>query len=232
MVLFHTVNDLDFGTPNNHYFTFVAYDGTPPDIRPNAVQWTPTDYAPEVSSCDVTHDLVTDAGFGSAIDQVTTSSEVVYGDMIGGETCTKFTRTDADGGFTDFKMWSTDSDIRLDVNGTYDCSMAQLDVYIPSSNDFSGALANQVEIILGDESGLGSGQPGSPGFWTDWVLESQENIALDQWVTLTFDFTGDLDDMNAASGVRDNMDLVVIRLGGSNHPESGVFYMKDFKFVQ
>ena len=171
--------------------------------------------------------------FGSGVDEIVSSSVLDYGVTQGGVTATKFTRTDADGGFTDLKLYSRDSDIRFDDDGTYDYSKATIDVFIPSSNTFAaGGLVNMLEVILADESGDDNGANGGPGFWCCWAIESQTDIALDQWVTLTFDFTGDLDDPDAQWGIRDDMDLVILRFGGSGHPEGGEIYYSDFKFIK
>ena len=155
-----------------------------------------------------------------------------YGVMQDGVLATKYTRTDADGGFTDFKLWSRDADIRFDNDGSYNYSKATLSVFIPSTNTFSeGGLINQVEIILADESGDDDGSEGGPGFWCCWIIESITDIQLDTWTTLEFDFTGDLDEEAAQWGIRDDMDLVIIRFGGSGHAAPGEIYYSDFKFV-
>ena len=63
-------------------------------------------------------------------------------------------------------------------------------------------------------------------------LESQTDIELDKWVTLTFDFTGKIDDPDAPNGIRDDIDLIILRFGGSGHPDDGEIYYSDFKFIQ
>ena len=232
LVLFNTTLDNDFNATNEHYITLANYKNGYPDIRDNSGGFVPVDYADEISSEDMWHMFDTENNYGSGVDEILTSSIVTYGVMQDGETCTQFTRTDADGGFTDYKLFSRDADIRFDDAGMYTFSKAQIDVYIPSTNDFGGDLVNQVEIILADESGDDDGQEGGPGFWCCWQIESIEDTPLDSWQTLTFDFTGDLDDMDAASGIRDDIDLIIIRFGGSGHTAGGDFYMKNFKFIQ
>jgi len=201
-------------------------------VRPNAGGFVPVDFADEVSSADISHRFDIEGNVGSAVDEVTSSSIIDYGQSIDGVDCTKYTRTDADGGFTDFKLWSRDADIRFDDCGTYTFSKAVVDVYVPSSNDFSGALANQLVVKLADESGDDDGGEGGPGFWCCWVTAVQSDLPLDTWTTVTLDFTGALDDADANCGIRDDIDLVILEFGGSNHGESGEVYYSNFRFEE
>jgi len=232
LVLENRTFDNDFSANNKHYITLCSYKGTVPAIKDNSGGFVPVDFAPEVSSSDIWEVMDMEGNWGSGVDEWTSSSTVTKGVMMGGELCMQYDRTEADGGFTDYKLWSRDADIRFDDAGSPGNMIASVDVFIPSSNDFSGALANQVEVILADESGDDDGGEGGPGFWCCWALLSQENIATDEWVTLTFDFTGQLEDSNAANGYRDDIDLVILRMGGSGHPEAGTFFAKDFKFIR
>ena len=188
LVLFNNTLDNDFNATNEHYFTFAYYKGAKPDIKDNSGGFVPVDYADEISSSEMWHGFDSESNYGSGVDEILSSSVVEYGVMQGGETCTKYTRTDADGGFTDFKIFSRDADIRFDVDGTYDYSKAQIDVFIPSTNDFSGALANQIEIILADESGDDDGNEGGPGFWCCWVIGSETDIAPGSMGNINFRF--------------------------------------------
>ena len=209
-----------------------SYKGVVPDLKDVNV-WTPVDHTEEVSASTISHLLDAEGNFGSGVDEVETSYEVTYGVMMDGEVCTQMDRVAANGNqFQDFKLLSKDADIRFDDNGAYDYATASVDVYIPSSNDFS-VLTNQVEVILADASELSE-------FWTDWeLLTTTSDIELDKWVTITLDFstpdgtTGmDMTDPEAAAGVRDNIDMIILRLGGSAHEAGGTFYVKDFKFIQ
>ncbi len=234
LILGSSTHDNDFNSDPIQYIYLASYKGAVPDlvaVEPGG--WQPVDFAPEISASTISHVFDAEGNFGEGVDEVVSSSIVEYGIEIDGVTATKFTRTDADGGFTDLKLYSRDSDIRFDADGTYDYSIAQVNVYIPSSNTFvEGGLQNQLEVILADESGDDNGANGGPGFWCCWVIESQTDIALDQWVTLKFDFTGDLDEPEAQWGIRDDMDLVILRFGGSGHPGGGDIYYSDFKFVK
>jgi len=223
--------DNDFNAANRNYWTLIDYRGNVPDlVVAETPSFVPVDLAPEISACEMSHGFDADGSIGTGVDEITSSSTVEYGVEMAGVTATRYTRTDADGGFTDFKLWSRDSDIRFDDGGTYTCAKAVMDIFIPSSNAFAeNGLQNQVEVILADESGDDDGGEGGPGFWCCWQIESITDIPLDTWTTLEFDFTGDLDDENAASGVRDDIDLIIIRPGGSGHGDSGEFYMSNFR---
>lgn len=84
-----------------------------------------------------------------------------------------------------------------------------LDVYFPSSNDYSGNLTTTAAIKL-QNSLLGGNA------WTtqtEVILSVEE---LDTWVTLTFDFSSVSD--------REDYDQVVVQLGGEGHWVPGQFY--------
>ena len=91
-----------------------------------------------------------------------------------------------------------------------------LRVYFPSSNDYTGALSPTAALKL-QNSLLGGNA------WT-----TQEEIVLpvinfDQWVTLSFDF--------GYASARDDLDQVVVQLGGEGHNIPGQFYFDDFELL-
>ena len=231
LVLRIDTHDNDFDSYPTTYIVLADYRGNVPDIN-DANVFVPVDHADEVSASTISHQFDAEGNFGSGVDEVQTTYTATYGVEVAGETCTQLDRIEANGNdFQDFKLVSTDADIRFDTDGTYDFSKASIQVYMPSSNTY-GDLTNQVEIILADESGDDDGAEGGPGFWCCWTILSQENIDLDTWTTLEFDFTGVIDDMDAQWGIRDDIDMIIIRLGGSGHPAGGTFYVKDFKFIE
>ena len=239
LVLQLNTYDNDFMSEPKNYWILASYHGDVPPIK-DADVWTPTDYADEVSSKDIWQTFAELNDFGSAVDSIETTYTVTAGVEIDGKVCTQLDRIAANGNdFQDYKFVSTDADIRFDVDGAYTAAKASVEVYMPSSNDYTSGLTNQVEVILADESGLDNGAEGGPGFWTDWeLLTTKDALPTDQWVTITFDFsipdgdTGmDMTDENAQHGIRDNIDLVILRLGGSGHGAGGTFYVRDFKFI-
>lgn len=103
----------------------------------------------------------------------------------------------------------------------YDCQFdnftsMSVDVYFPSTNDYSGELSQQVDIFIADASE-------DTEFWTTWELYQDMNqTATDQWVTVTFNLD------NALS--REDLDLIGLKIGGENHNVDGTFYIRNFTF--
>jgi len=85
----------------------------------------------------------------------------------------------------------------------------EMDVYFPSSNDYSGALTTTAAIKL-QNSLLGGNA------WTTQTEILINVTEYDQWVTLLFDFSGVAD--------REDYDQVVVQLGGEGHSVPGQFY--------
>lgn len=97
-----------------------------------------------------------------------------------------------------------------------------IDVYIPSSNDFSGDLINRVEIGLADQSCIQQ-------WWTDLYQYTTEDIATDEWVTLTYNIdsptfaaSGDNPKARAVS-----LDMLYIAFGGAGHFDTGTIYIRN-----
>lgn len=85
----------------------------------------------------------------------------------------------------------------------------ELDVYFPSSNDYSGDLANTAAIKL-QNSLLGGNA------WTTQTEIVLTVTEYDQWQTLLFDFSAIADSIN--------YDQVIIQFGGEGHWAPGQFY--------
>jgi len=91
-----------------------------------------------------------------------------------------------------------------------------IDVYFPSSNNYSGALSQQVDIFIADASE-------DTQFWTTWELfVNDTQTTMDQWVTITFPLGNAL--------TRDDLDMIGLKIGGENHNEDGTFYIRNFTF--
>ncbi|MEK6154060.1 hypothetical protein WIW50_12395 [Flavobacteriaceae bacterium 3-367] len=123
------------------------------------------------------------------------------------------------GGFEDFKFQPQPGPIDF---STYD--KFTLDVYIPSSNDFSGNLEPLVEVILHDNV--------DGNFFQRWTVigVSVDVSDFDSWVTLRFDGTNAVS-ADTGTFLRDNTtyDNITLRFGGSGHTEAGEFFIKDLK---
>lgn len=127
------------------------------------------------------------------------------------------------GGFEDFKFQPQPQNIDFSEFHKF-----KLDVFVPSSNDFTGTLVPQVELILHDNN--------DGNFWQRWTIITVPIDAadFDKWITLDFDGT------NAVStGVvglpqiplteNGNYNNYTIRFGGSGHNAPGEYYAKDFR---
>lgn len=102
-----------------------------------------------------------------------------------------------------------------------------LDIYLPSSNDYSGGLTKNVVIGFGDVSK-------TEQWWTSIVQYEAvaEDLGLteDTWHTITFDLSSPVFSSNAGETPydRNDFDMVFIGFGGSGHPDPGTFYMRNF----
>jgi len=101
-----------------------------------------------------------------------------------------------------------------------------VDVYMPSSNDYSGSLTKDIAIIIGEASQTN-------GWWNGHVQYDATATVMDEWVTYTFN----LDEPTSGPGMgvytphtRTDLDFIAISLGGGGHDDPGVFYIRNFTF--
>ncbi len=99
-----------------------------------------------------------------------------------------------------------------------------VEVYFPSTNDYSGALDQRVDVFIADASA-------TEQFWTDWVLfraEDTGSTPQDTWVR----FAWALADVEAGVDpkTRTDLDLVGLKIGNENHAIDGTFYVRNFEF--
>ncbi|UOY08319.1 hypothetical protein L0P88_07125 [Muricauda sp. SCSIO 64092] len=123
------------------------------------------------------------------------------------------------GGFEDFKFQPQPETIDFSVYHKF-----RLDVYIPSTNDFSGNLEPLVELILHDNV--------DGNFFQRWTIIAVtiDPSDFDSWVTVEFDGTTALSAADGTTLLPDNdtYDNYTLRLGGFGHVEQGEFYIRDF----
>lgn len=114
----------------------------------------------------------------------------------------------------------------MDINFA-NLTTVSIDVYIPSSNDYSGSLTKAVLIGLADQSA-------TEQWWTD-IYEYQNDgsaIATDTWVTLSYQINSpdwDSDNGNSPKD-RTDLDMFYINIGGGGHTDGGTFYVRNLKF--
>jgi len=99
-----------------------------------------------------------------------------------------------------------------------------LDVYVPSSNDYSGTLTKDIAIIIGEASQ-------TEQWWTGHIQYDAAATVMDEWVTYTFD----LDSPTSGAGSytpfeRTDLDFFAISIGGGGHEDTGTFYIRNFTF--
>ena len=159
------------------------------------------------------------------LDTIQSGSTVVYGvDDPADASAPKvgqFNRTDAQFQELQFQTSPTKNDINWE-----NLTTVSLDVYLPSSNDYSGSLTKGVIIGLGDRSATAQ-------WWTDHYEWSDDGttLATDEWITLTYQ----LDSPNAGAGTgtpyeRTDLDMIYIHIGGGDHNNTGTFYVRNLRF--
>ncbi|MFK7952375.1 MAG: hypothetical protein AB8B73_05980, partial [Ekhidna sp.] len=102
-----------------------------------------------------------------------------------------------------------------------------MDVYLPSTNDYTGDLQDAVRI--------GFGNIQCPPFWYEDQHEwTDADLAKDQWITLTIDLSTAADFVNkpdngATLKDRNDIDMMYINFGGANHFASGSVYVRNLE---
>ncbi len=194
-------------------FYLVSYDNAAdlPDIPTGSGPPTGNDLPNETPTAFFN----TFAGTGAAdVDGLVPTESAVtitpgVADPMGGTAVGEYIRGTAEA-YSDLKF-ALDFDIQL-TNFTE----VSVDVYFPSSNDYSGALSQQVDIFMADASE-------DTQFWTTWELFVDDTqTATDQWITVTHQLGTAL--------TRDDLDMIGLKIGGENHNEDGTFYIRNFSF--
>jgi PKD repeat protein len=99
-----------------------------------------------------------------------------------------------------------------------------LDVYLPSSNDYSGDLSKVVILGCADQSA-------TEQWWTDISqYETDGSTPEDEWVTLTYQLDSPTSGTGGSPLERTDFDMFFINIGGGGHLVSGTFYIRNFKF--
>lgn len=101
-----------------------------------------------------------------------------------------------------------------------------VDVYMPSSNNYTGTLTKGIAIIIGEASQTSQ-------WWTGHVQYDATATVMDGWVTYTFN----LNEPTSGPGMgvytpatRTDLDFFAISLGGGGHTDEGTFYIRNFRF--
>ena len=103
---------------------------------------------------------------------------------------------------------------------------ASVEVYLPSTNDYSGSLTKAVIIGFADASA-------TQEWWTDHQQYEFDgsSLAEDQWHTITFDLNTPSFVANTANGntpyERNDYDMIFLQIGSGGHTDTGIFYVKN-----
>ena len=162
------------------------------------------------------------------LDTIFSASTVEYGvddpaDPMGAKVG-QFNRTEAQ--FQELQFQTAPD--KFDINFE-NLSTASIEVYLPSSNNYMGNLTRNVAIGFGDVSE-------DEGNWWMNLIQYRtggENLPLDTWTTVTFDLTSPDDVPNPADGAspfeRNDLDMLFLNIGGSNHTDPGTFYVRNLR---
>lgn len=118
-------------------------------------------------------------------------------------------------------QFQMDNDIEFDNFTT-----VSVDVYMPSSNNYSGSLTQTVAVIIGEASQ-------TDGWWNGHIQYDADVEVLDEWVTYTFNLDSPTSGPGAGNYTpfdRDDLDFFAISLGGGGHEDPGTFYIRNFQF--
>lgn len=119
-----------------------------------------------------------------------------------------------------------DLKFQMDFNIQFDnFTKVSLDVYVPSTNDYSGGLDKSIMIWIADAST-------TTEFWTSWVqyLVKDEDVVTNQWVTYTFNLDEPSEGSTGNPKTREDLDLVGLTIGAGGHTVDATFYIRNFRF--
>lgn len=161
------------------------------------------------------------------LDTIASGSGIIYGADdpadAGATKVGKFLRH-ADVQYQELQLQTSPTVNDIDFTNITTVSM---DVYLPSTNDYTGSLTDKVIIGLGETTC-------PPNWWEDNLEYSTEVVERDTWVTLTYDIVTPTFVANAENGAspkdRNDFDMVYISIGGGGHTDGGDFYIRNLKF--
>jgi PKD repeat protein len=131
----------------------------------------------------------------------------------------RFDRTAAQYQEAQLRVYPEPKNIRFDNFTT-----VSVDVYLPGTNTYD-PLTRKVIIGFGDVHT-------TTEWWNRLIQFESDELALDEWVTVTFNL--DTPSYSSAEGEtvydRDDLDMIFIQIGGGNHTQEGTFYIRNLKF--
>lgn len=132
----------------------------------------------------------------------------------------QFDRTEAEFQEAKFEISPDVKDINFE-----NLTTISVEVYLPSTNDYTTTLTKVVEIGIADQSQ-------TEEWWTDLYKYNSEELALDTWVTLTYQIEtpSTVDSEGTTPKDRTDLDMVFISIGGGGHTVPGTFYIRNLTF--
>lgn len=127
----------------------------------------------------------------------------------------------------EYIRWGTYQELQfyMDCDVQFDnFTKVSLEVYMPSSNDYSGTLTKDVSIVIVDNSE-------NEQWWQHHIQYDATVETMDEWVTLSWN----LDSPTSGPGgfipsEVDDLDFFAITMGGAGHDAPGTFYIRNFIF--
>ena len=179
---------------------------------------------PDISPTELSRSFAS-VGDAVLLDTIPSGSSIAYGADNpdgSGELVGQFDRVATD--FQELQMQTAPE--KNDINFE-NLSTISLDIYLPSSNDYSTTLTKNVVIGFGDTSQ-------TEQWWTGLVqyeaVANDLGLSEDAWHTITFDLNSP--SFSSTPGQtpfeRNDLDMVYIGFGGSGHPVPGTFYVRNF----
>lgn len=218
----------DYGDGGTWIITYASYSD--PSLEPEVVEEEPV-YGEDLP--DLTPDAMWNT-FETASSFELLDTAAVYSPAGGGTAANSmdFTMGVADpaGGATnvgEYFRWGTYQELQFMME--YDIQFdnftsVSVDVYMPSSNDYSGTLTKDIAIIIGEASQ-------TDGWWTGHIQYDATAEVLDEWVTYTFQLNAPTSGPGAYTPFdRTDLDFFAISLGGGGHEAQGTFYIRNFTF--
>ncbi|AZQ61382.1 hypothetical protein EI427_03830 [Flammeovirga pectinis] len=195
------------GDGNAWYLGFIREGYERPVVPPTPKPYESNDLFDTFmgSSSDVLN-LVSDAGLAFTDNFEFNASPASPSQFVG-----KYERVSGDNPWQNLQ---SELPFRIDLTSR---AVFKMKAYLPSTNDYSGDLAQTVVVKLHDSLQGGN----------SWQTQEQVVHTItqtDTWVELTFDFS--------AVSSRTDFDKIIIQIGGEGHQVPGTFYISDFRLEQ
>lgn len=213
----------DYGVDGLWTCMYVSYSD--PSLEPDVETGTPVfgEDLEDITPTSMGHTFASDTEF-DLLGTVSGGSVIVTGvDDPADPTAAKvgqFTRVDTEQ-YQEAKLQVSPDPKDIDFSNI---TKVSIDVYLPSSNDYSGDLSKVVILGCADQSA-------TEQWWTDLSqYETDGSTPEDEWVTLTYQLDSPTSGSGGSPLERTDYDMFFINIGGGGHVESGTFYIRNFKF--